>query len=71
MKKTVLGICAHVDAGKTTLAEAMLVRCGKIRKAGDNSYYVWVKEKKNTETAKVLIVEADGEKMLVTDSITL
>ncbi len=34
MKKTVLGICAHVDAGKTTLAEAMLYRCGKIRKAG-------------------------------------
>ena len=34
MKKTVLGICAHVDAGKTTLAEAMLYQCGKIRKAG-------------------------------------
>ena len=34
MKKTVLGICAHVDAGKTTLAEALLYKCGKIRKAG-------------------------------------
>ncbi len=34
MKKTVLGICAHVDAGKTTLTEAILYRCGKIRKLG-------------------------------------
>ena len=34
MKKTVLGVCAHVDAGKTTLAEALLYKCGKIRKAG-------------------------------------
>ncbi len=34
MKKTVIGIAAHVDAGKTTLAEAMLYRTGAIRKAG-------------------------------------
>ena len=29
-----LGILAHVDAGKTTLAESMLYHCGSIRKAG-------------------------------------
>lgn len=33
-KHLVIGICAHVDAGKTTLAEAMLYRSGAIRKAG-------------------------------------
>ncbi len=34
MKKTVVGILAHVDAGKTTLAEAMLYKAGTIRKIG-------------------------------------
>lgn len=33
-RKLVLGILAHVDAGKTTLSEALLYRCGKIRKPG-------------------------------------
>ena len=33
-KKTTIGILAHVDAGKTTLAEAMLYHCGAIRKPG-------------------------------------
>lgn len=34
MKKAVIGILAHVDAGKTTLAEAMLYQTGKLRKLG-------------------------------------
>ena len=34
MKKIVAGILAHVDAGKTTLAEAMLYRTGRLRKIG-------------------------------------
>ena len=33
-KKTVIGILAHVDAGKTTLAEAMLYHAGKLKKLG-------------------------------------
>ncbi|MBO5497699.1 MAG: hypothetical protein J5967_09890, partial [Oscillospiraceae bacterium] len=31
---TVLGILAHVDAGKTTLCEAMLYLSGKLKKLG-------------------------------------
>lgn len=34
MGKVVLGILAHVDAGKTTLAESILLKSGVIRKAG-------------------------------------
>ena len=34
MKKLVVGILAHVDAGKTTLSEGILYTCGKIRKLG-------------------------------------
>ncbi len=34
MKQAVVGILAHVDAGKTTLAEAMLLHAGIIRSAG-------------------------------------
>lgn len=34
MKKIVLGVLAHVDAGKTTLSEALLFRTGTIRKLG-------------------------------------
>lgn len=42
MKNLVLGILAHVDAGKTTLAEAILYKSGVIKEAGrvdkGNSY---------------------------------
>ena len=34
MKKLVVGILAHVDAGKTTLSESLLYTCGSIRRAG-------------------------------------
>lgn len=34
MKRLVVGILAHVDAGKTTLSEGMLYTSGSIRKVG-------------------------------------
>lgn len=34
MKKLTLGILAHVDAGKTTLSEAMLFESGRLRRLG-------------------------------------
>ena len=34
MNDLVVGILAHVDAGKTTLSEAMLYRSGAIKKLG-------------------------------------
>ena len=34
MKKLVVGILAHVDAGKTTLSESMLYLSGRIRQLG-------------------------------------
>ena len=34
MKNLVAGILAHVDAGKTTLSEAMLYECGALKKMG-------------------------------------
>ena len=37
MKKLSLGIMAHVDAGKTTLTESMLLDTGMIKAAGRNS----------------------------------
>ena len=34
MKKLVVGILAHVDAGKTTLSEALLYSTGRLKKLG-------------------------------------
>ena len=40
-RRVVIGITAHVDAGKTTLAEAMLYRTGQLRKLGRVDHGSW------------------------------
>ena len=42
MKKLVIGILAHVDAGKTTLAESMLYLTGSIKKLGRVKMRSWI-----------------------------
>ena len=44
MKKLVIGILAHVDAGKTTLSESILYLSGKIGKLGrvDKRMLIWI-----------------------------
>ena len=34
MKRLVIGLLAHVDSGKTTLAEGLLYRAGALAQAG-------------------------------------
>ena len=38
MKKLVVGVLAHVDAGKTTLCEGLLYCSGQIKKQGRAAY---------------------------------
>ena len=33
-----LGVLAHVDAGKTTLSEGLLFKCGRIREYGTDTH---------------------------------
>ena len=41
MKQLILGILAHVDAGKTTLSEALLYTTGNIRKLGREHKFIF------------------------------
>ena len=41
MKRLVIGMTAHVDAGKTTLSEAMLYISGELRKQTNGTPF-WI-----------------------------
>lgn len=75
MKKLVIGILAHVDAGKTTLSESMLYLSGKIRKLGrvDNKdayldTYELEKARGITIFSKQAMFEVNGAQITLLDT---
>jgi ribosomal protection tetracycline resistance protein len=75
MKKVVIGILAHVDAGKTTLSEGLLYMSGKIGKLGrvDNKdayldTYDLEKERGITIFSKQAIFETGGIQITLLDT---
>ncbi len=75
MRKLVIGILAHVDAGKTTLSEGLLYISGRIRKLGrvDNKdAYLDTNELERargiTIFAKQAIFEIDGTRIILLDT---
>ncbi|WP_160679902.1 TetM/TetW/TetO/TetS family tetracycline resistance ribosomal protection protein [Clostridium sp. C8-1-8] len=75
MRKLVIGILAHVDAGKTTLSEALLYMSGKIGKLGrvDNKdayldTYELEKERGITIFSKQAVFENSGTEIMLLDT---
>ncbi|MDW7662852.1 MAG: GTP-binding protein, partial [Bacillota bacterium] len=75
MKKLIIGILAHVDAGKTTLSESMLFLSGKIRKLGrvDNKdayldTFELEKSRGITIFSKQAIIEVDDTEITLLDT---
>ncbi|MBR0400741.1 MAG: tetracycline resistance ribosomal protection protein, partial [Mogibacterium sp.] len=55
-KRIILGILAHVDAGKTTLSEAVLYRTGEIRKPGRVDHRVTLLDAESIERNRGLTI---------------
>lgn len=75
MKKQVIGILAHVDAGKTTLSEALLYTTGKIKKLGrvdwKNTYldtHELERERGITIFSKQAVIESDKLRITLLDT---
>ncbi len=75
MKKQVIGILAHVDAGKTTLSEALLYTTGKIKKLGRvdwrNSYldtHDLERERGITIFSKQALISSDNLQITLLDT---
>ena len=74
-KNIVIGLLAHVDAGKTTLSEALLYQSGAIRKAGrvDSrdaflDTYALEKERGITIFSKMAVLDAGQTHMTLLDT---
>lgn len=71
-KKLVVGVLAHVDAGKTTLAESMLYLSGAIRKFGRVDHKDAFLDTYDMERARgITIFSKQAELMLGTMEVTL
>ena len=77
MKKLVIGILAHVDAGKTTLSEGLLYLCGGIRKIGRVDHgdafldtYELEKERGITIFSKQALLKTDDMEVSLRDMST-
>ena len=75
MKNLVVGIAAHVDAGKTTLSEALLYTAGMIKNIGRvdkrDSFldtYSLERERGITIFSKQAIIEGDGVRITLVDT---
>ena len=72
MKKTVMGILAHVDAGKTTLAEGLLYVTGKTRKLGRVDHRNTVMDTHDLERERGITIFASQAQFTTGDlSVTL
>ena len=71
-KRLVIGILAHVDAGKTTLAESMLYLSGAIRKLGRVDHKDAFLDTNEMERARgITIFSKQAELMFGTTEVTL
>ena len=75
MKKLVIGILAHVDAGKTTLSEELLYLCGEIRKIGRVDHgdafldtYELEKERGSTIFSKQALLKTENMEVTLLDT---
>ena len=75
MRKNVTGILAHVDAGKTTLSEALLYEAGILKKKGrvdtkdsflDNN--AWERERGITIFSKIARLNLGDLELILTDT---
>lgn len=72
MKKITIGILAHVDAGKTTLSEALLYKSGTIRKFGRVDHKDAFLDNNNIERERGITVFSKQAQISLSDvSITL
>ena len=74
-KRVVVGICAHVDAGKTTLNEALIYRAGAVRKlgsvdAGDShlDYHAIEQQRGITVYSKQTVIERGNVELTLLDT---
>ncbi|MBQ2862490.1 MAG: GTP-binding protein, partial [Oscillospiraceae bacterium] len=75
MKKLVIGILAHVDAGKTTLSEALLYSTGRLKKLGrvDNKNafldnYELERERGITIFSKQAVIKTENAEITLLDT---